>query len=157
MNPSGIGRIKPDGLPREPGSYLLVLRLALSAELRVGRLGSIGFRRGWYAYAGSAFGPGGLAGRLRHHLRPVQRPHWHIDYLRDYARVMAVWMAAGPPRREHDWARALAEAPGAGRRVPGFGCSDCRCPSHLLYFDHRPADDLLRNKLGAGVLYYGDV
>ena len=151
MNPSGIGRISPDRLPPEPGSYLLMLKLAADAEIRVGRLGAIGFRRGWYAYAGSAFGSGGLAGRLRHHLRPVRKRHWHVDFLRDHARVMEVWMAVGPPNREHEWARILARDPGAGIGVRGFGCSGCRCPSHLLYFIARPADDLIRKKLGAGI------
>lgn len=152
MNPSGTGRIRLDCLPPQPGSYLLLLKLAATTEIRVGRLGAIGFKRGWYTYAGSAFGPGGLAGRLRHHLRPVQKRHWHIDYLRDHARVMEVWMALGPPNREHDWAQILARNPGAGKWVRRFGCSGCRCPSHLLYFESRPADDLILSKLGTGSL-----
>jgi Uri superfamily endonuclease len=154
MNPFSTGRIHSDGLPRQPGSYLLMLRLAASTQIQVGRLGRIEFRRGWYAYAGSAFGPGGLAGRLRHHLRPVQKPHWHIDYLRAHARLMEAWMVVGPPRREHDWAQVMAEGPGAGKQVRGFGCSDCQCPSHLLYLGRRPEDDLIRIKLGAGVLHW---
>lgn len=158
MNLSGTGRIRADGLPPQPGSYLLMLKLATSAEIRVGRFGAIRFRRGWYAYAGGAFGPGGLAGRLRHHLRPVQKPHWHIDYLRARAVPMEVWMAVGPPCREHDWARVLAQAPGEGELVRGFGCSDCRCPSHLFYFARRPDDDLIRSKLGTDILLrYGTV
>lgn len=152
MNPSGTGRIGSDGLPPQPGSYLLLLKVAVSAEIQIGRLGAIGFRRGWYAYAGSAFGPGGLAGRLRHHLRPVRKRHWHVDYLRDHADVMEVWMAVGPPNREHDWAQILARNPGAGKWVRGFGCSGCRCPSHLLYFEARPDDDLILSKLGTGIL-----
>jgi Uri superfamily endonuclease len=158
MPPPVAGRISPVPLPVQPGSYLLLLKLAASAEIQVGRLGCIGFRRGWYIYAGSAFGPGGLAGRLRHHLRPVQKRHWHIDYLRDHARVREVWMTVGPPNREHDWAQILARDPGAGIWVRGFGCSGCRCPSHLLYFEARPGDDLIRSKLGAGILHhYGAV
>jgi Uri superfamily endonuclease len=129
-----------------------MLKLTVSTEIQVGRLGLIGFQRGWYVYAGSAFGSGGLAGRLRHHLRPVQKRHWHIDYLRDHARVMEVWMAVGPPNREHDWAQILARSPGAGKWVHGFGCSGCRCPSHLLYFEYRPGDDLIRSKLGTDIL-----
>jgi Uri superfamily endonuclease len=151
MNPSGTGPKSADP-PRQPGSYLLVLRLAASTEIRVGRLGRIGFRRGWYLYSGSAFGPGGLAGRLRHHLRPVQNPHWHIDYLRGHAGVREIWWTAGAPNREHKWAKALARPPGEGSWVRGFGCSDCKCPSHLLYFNRRPGEDLIRSKLGTGAL-----
>lgn len=154
MNPSGTGPIESRGLPRQPGTYLLMLRLAASAEIRVGRLGRIQFRRGWYAYAGSAFGPGGLAGRLRHHLRPVQKPHWHIDYLRAHAALKEVWMAEGPPNREHDWAHILARDPGAGKWLRGFGCSDCRCPAHLIYFKCRPDGHLIRSKLGTATLHH---
>lgn len=146
-------QILADQPPREPGSYLLMLMLPGTAEIRVGRLGRIRFGPGWYAYAGSAMGPGGLAARLRHHLGPVQKQHWHIDYLRAEAKVMEIWMAVGPPSREHDWAAALAKSPRAGKCVRGFGCSDCRCPSHLLFFDHRPDEDLIRKKLGSGIAW----
>lgn len=139
-------------LARQPGTYLLVMMLPTCKAIQVGRLGCIGFERGWYAYAGSAFGPGGLAARLRHHIGPVRKRHWHIDYLRSDAQVKEIWISIGPPCREHDWASILARGHGPGKRVPGFGCSDCRCPSHLLYFDRRPSGSLLRSKLGTGII-----
>lgn len=138
-------------LPKEKGSYLLVLRLPGPRAIEVGRLGRIAFARGWYAYAGSAFGPGGLGARLRHHLGPVRRPHWHIDYLRAEARVIEIWTAEGSPCREHEWALALAGGQGAGTRFHGFGCSDCRCPSHLIHFKCRPARAALMQLLGEGI------
>ena len=151
-------------LPRGKGSYLLVLRLPEPKTIQVGRLGRIAFERGWYAYAGSAFGPGGLAARLRHHLVPVRRPHWHIDYFRVEARVTEIWTAEGMPCREHDWASALTKGIGAGTVIRGFGCSDCRCLSHLIYFKHgfkhgfncgfnrRPAKAWLMKVLGEGTV-----
>jgi Uri superfamily endonuclease len=141
-----------DQLPRQPGSYLLVLVLAADAAIQVGRLGRMGFQRGWYTYAGSAFGPGGLAARLSRHFRPVRQRHWHIDYLRVRAWSMEAWIAPGPPNREHQWAWNLASGPQAGTQVRGFGCSDCRCPSHLIYFERRPGETLIREKLGTGVV-----
>ncbi len=147
-------KIIVDQLPREPGSYLLILMLPGPKEIQVGRLGPIRFGPGWYAYAGSAFGPGGLAARLGHHLRPVQKRHWHIDYLRVEAMVVEIWMAVGPPSQEHAWAALLAKAPGAGKWVRGFGCSDCKCPSHLLHFDNRPGKSWVSNKLGAGITWW---
>ena len=136
-----------DQLPREPGSYLLMLKLPTDKEIRVGRLGCLEFKRGWYMYAGSAFGPGGLAARLRHHLGPVHKRHWHIDYFRAHAMAIEVWMALGPPSREHAWAALLSKAPWAGKWVRGFGCSDCRCPSHLFHFSRRPTRDLIDKTL----------
>ena len=64
------------------GSYILLLYLPLNITLTVGRLGTFDFPAGWYAYVGSAFGAGGLVGRIKHHLQPLENPHWHIDYLR---------------------------------------------------------------------------
>jgi Uri superfamily endonuclease len=146
-------QIEANQLPREKGSYLLLLKLLGLKEIQVGKLGRIGFKRGWYAYAGSAFGPGGLAARLNHHLRPVKKRHWHIDYLRAETIAMEVWMAQESPSREHAWASILAKGPWAGKWVRGFGCSDCTCPSHLLYFDRQPGKELIREKLGAGIAW----
>jgi Uri superfamily endonuclease len=145
-------KIVDDRLPREGGSYLLLLRLPARQTIAVGALGRIAFIRGWYAYAGSAFGPGGLAARLGRHLGGGSKHHWHIDYLRAAARVVEAWMAVGAPCREHEWAQALEKGPAAGKAVPGFGCSDCRCRSHLIYFDHRPGADWLGERLGTGTV-----
>jgi Uri superfamily endonuclease len=57
----------------------------------MGSLGRLQLRPGYYVYVGSAFGPGGLRARIEHHARPAVRPHWHIDYLRRYTRLEAVW------------------------------------------------------------------
>ena len=77
----------PLGIPSIPGTYALFLTLSVPAELTIGKLGAFAFPAGWYVYTGSARGPGGLQARLRHHLRPASRPHWHIDHLRTQAVV----------------------------------------------------------------------
>lgn len=141
-----------DSLPDAKGSYLLILSLPGSRTIQVGRLGSMAFDRGWYSYSGSAFGPGGLAARLGRHMRPLVKTHWHIDYLRAEAKVVAAWMAFGPPVREHYWAAALTKGAEAGTAVRGFGCSDCRCPSHLIHFTRRPGRTLLRDRLGMDIV-----
>jgi Uri superfamily endonuclease len=153
MYHSSMQITKPDLLPREKGSYLLMLNLPVTQKIRVGRLGCIRFEHGWYTYAGSAFGPGGLCARVHHHLSPAKRKHWHIDYLRAEALVLGVWIAVGPPSREHDWAAVLTRSPLSGRSVPDFGCSDCGCRSHLLYFDRDPDTDLISKTLGAGAVW----
>jgi len=118
--------------PAAPGTYVLVLSCRSERRIRVGRLGPFRLRPGYYLYVGSAFGPGGLRARIGHHRRRALRPHWHIDYLRRYARLEAVWCAPGV-RAEHEWAAAIAALPGA-RGAPGFGSSDCSCPAHLFWF-----------------------
>lgn len=116
------------------GSYVLVMSLAKARCIETGRLGSISFPAGFYAYAGSALG--GLAPRLERHLRREKKLHWHIDYLLEHAAVLRALYAAGSERKECALADSLSSklAP-----VPGFGCSDCRCRSHLFFAESRAA------------------
>jgi Uri superfamily endonuclease len=119
-------------------------------EIEVGRLGAFAFEPGWYMYSGSAFGPGGLAARVERHLGPIRRRHWHIDYLRAAgAVVVEIWISSGMPCREHEWASILAGEYGGGWPVAGFGCSDCRCRSHLIYFERRPERLAIRRLPGS--------
>jgi len=128
----------PDAIPRTGGLYVLLLRLDDNARLHAGRLGSFELEPGWYAYAGSAHGAGGLRGRIGHHLRPLTTPHWHIDALRSLAPVRALWWAEAPAACEHALATALGTLPEAAPAVPRFGASDCRCQTHLFFFAHCP-------------------
>jgi len=111
--------------------------------VRIGALGDISFPAGWYIYIGSALGSGGLA-RLDRHIAfpaaPGKNPKWHVDYLlRDpgFSLRYAVY-AVTPDRLE---CRLAGECGGTG--VPGFGCSDCSCTSHLFFRDHDPRDELV--------------
>lgn len=125
-------------LPGTGGTYVLLLRLDLPAHLKIGRLGAFDFAPGWYAYVGSALGPGGLRARLSHHQKRAARPHWHIDYLRQAANLEWVWYAVGGDRHEHAWAAALGSLPGASLAARRFGASDCDCPAHLFHYAHMP-------------------
>jgi Uri superfamily endonuclease len=125
-------------LPDSPGSYVLVLRLHGSTQLDVGCLGAFTFPSGWYAYAGSARGPGGLASRVRRHIRTHKPHHWHIDFLRAHSEVVGVWYAEGTYRCECEWAEALLRLRGASPAAVGFGASDCRCKTHLAHLVEAP-------------------
>ncbi|MFW5691835.1 MAG: GIY-YIG nuclease family protein [Chloroflexota bacterium] len=125
-------------IDQRKGTYVLILNLPESQSVTAGRLGTFDFTAGWYAYVGSAFGPGGLRGRLRHHLAPVKKPHWHVDYLRAVAPVREVWALASTDVYEHVWATVFGKYPGAAIAVPRFGASDCRCAAHLIYLPGKP-------------------
>jgi Uri superfamily endonuclease len=127
------------------------MQLPQPTLLTVGKLGKFEFPTGWYAYAGSALGPGGLAARIGRHLKTSKTPHWHIDRLRDRAELTAVWYAVGNRRRECVWARALSALPGAREVAPGFGASDCRCATHLLHLPKRPDPCLFESSVGEPV------
>jgi len=141
--------------PSRPGTYALLFRCpATVPDVRIGALGSFTLRCGYYVYIGSAFGPGGIDGRLRHHLRPVARPRWHVDWLRPHVTLLGVLRAAGERELEHRWAAALAGLEGWSAPVPRFGASDCRCEAHLFRAARRPRVEGLRETLG-GACYAG--
>ena len=130
---------------RDRGSYLLVLHLGEDREIPVGSLGSVPFRKGFYIYVGSAMAT--LTKRIERHLRMRKRHHWHIDELRAVCDVRAALAIRASARLECDIAAAVS--PIADWSVPGFGSSDCRCPTHLFAMDRdpiatKPFQDLLR-------------
>jgi sugar fermentation stimulation protein A len=120
------------------GNYLVILELAEPCEAEIGALGNLAFRPGWYVYAGSA--RKNLAKRISRHLRKTgKRKHWHLDYLCPFAAAIKALPVYSYRNLECDLAAALAAL--GGRGIPGFGCSDCRCGSHLYYFKTRPQEN----------------
>ena len=125
--------------PVAKGTYTLILRLREGRRLKVGALGEIYFAEGFYAYTGSALRAGGFARVGRHKDVAAGRnrtKQWHIDYLLPHAEVVETITS---PRIECGVAAAIDRAL---PRIAGFGCSDCRCPSHLHY--SRDPDVMLR-------------
>lgn len=144
-----LSQSAPERIEARPGTYVLVLRAAAAARLSIGKLGELALRRGIYCYVGSAFGPGGLRARIAHHARPSARPHWHIDYLRPALTLEEVWFSYDNERHEHRWAGALAQLPGARTGLRGFGASDCKCLTHLIYFQDYGMSKRLARQLSA--------
>ena len=137
-----------NALPASPGSYILWLKLNRKRRIRVGRLGEQLFLPGFYAYCGSAFGPGGLKARLAHHLRKSDRPRWHIDYLKNISRCSEIWFSTKGENLEHYFAEQLSVLPETGTTIDNFGASDCNCASHLFYFPNQPpVPDLVNSGL----------
>lgn len=128
-------------------TYILVLHADQQTQMSVGSLGTSTFPAGYYMYVGSARGSGGLRARLTRHLRDSKPQHWHVDYLLSAARVVEIWEIASSEKLECTWAQALMEMPGASTPVPGFGSSDCGCPSHLIHFTTLPSLEAFRAQL----------
>ena len=114
------------------GVYQLHLRLDKPKCIRVGKLGVFVFPAGRYIYTGSAMN--GLEGRLSRHLKRHKKLHWHIDYLLRHARIERIFVLETNERVECQLNSLTLSLPNAKVVVKGFGCSDCRCPSHLVYF-----------------------
>jgi Uri superfamily endonuclease len=132
-----------------PGTYALILSSIVKKPVRIGKLDTLNLKQGFYVYIGSAFGPGGLKARIRHHLKNSSRPHWHIDYLASILKLHEIWYTYDPVRREHQWAEVHGSTRGASIPLLGFGSSDCGCPSHLYFYQSPPSGRHFGRKIRA--------
>lgn len=131
-----MNKIK-ESIPSDKGVYVVFLRCDKSADIKVGSLGSISVRKGYYAYVGSAYGGGGLKSRLSRHLKTAKKCRWHIDYIRRHMKAVSLWYTTESVEAEHRIAQQFIKM-GAEVPMKGFGSSDCKCISHLFYLDNIP-------------------
>jgi Uri superfamily endonuclease len=111
------------------GSYCLIISNQKDNYLKIGSLGEIFFKKGYYIYIGSAMNS--LTPRLKRHLSTDKKKHWHVDYLIDskYVSIKDIMINIGEDRFECEIAKKIS-----GTEIKNFGSSDCNCNSHLLYF-----------------------
>jgi Uri superfamily endonuclease len=133
------------------------MRCSSDQQIEVAKLGRLHLRPGYYVYVGSAFGPGGLKARIAHHMKISEKPHWHMDYLRPALTLKEIWFTYDSSHREHQWAGVLAGIGGGTIPFSGFGASDCRCKSHLTFFDSRPSGACFRRRLHAILNPHGKI
>jgi Uri superfamily endonuclease len=140
-------------LPETKGTYVLIANLKDVKHIAIGSLGAFEIVPGFYAYVGSAFGPGGLRARVGHHLASTANPHWHIDYLLTVAKPVEAWFTTAGRKLEHRWADLLGGAPGLRVPISRFGSSDYRRSraSHLFYSKRRPSFRWFRDQIRASV------
>jgi Uri superfamily endonuclease len=136
-----------DEISREPGTYIVILRSNENRLVLIGARGPLQLQTGYYLYAGSALGPGGLRARVGRHLAGTGRPRWHIDFLRKVTRPHAAWLHIGHDRQEHNWANSLDYMPDIEATAPGLGASDCSCATHLFYSRTSPSIAAFNNSL----------
>lgn len=116
------------------GDYLLVLHLDTAQDIEIGSRGILHFPEGYYVYTGSA--RKNLDQRMARHRRLRKGMHWHIDWLRQKAE----WVGCIPIRTAEDLEHQLVTSVSriADWEIPGFGCTDCHCPTHLFGFHENP-------------------
>jgi Uri superfamily endonuclease len=115
------------------GTYCLIIHVSSNMTVQVGKLGSFDFDEGFYVYVGSALNS--LISRLSRHLSDDKKLFWHVDYLLagSYAELVDIVFAVDEGKWECDIA---SEVGSFGVEIKGFGCSDCKCSSHLFKFDN---------------------
>jgi len=115
------------------GVYCLCIEVGDDLRVKIGALGVIEFLKGRYIYVGSALN--GIDSRVLRHINTsngiYNAIHWHIDYLLREERVSveAVYVRLSDEKIECEIAGKVSHY---GLEVKGFGCSDCRCNSHLF-------------------------
>ena len=106
-----------------------------SEKLDIGHLHNMHkYRKGYYVYIGSAMNS--LVPRLNRHLSDEKKMHWHIDYLLKSpdCHIRDILFNISEERIECALAESISKD---GEEIPGFGCSDCSCSSHLIYFKRK--------------------
>ena len=124
------------------GSYVVLIKVEDTCNLPVGGLGKVAFNRGYYAYVGSALN--NLEKRIHRHMSAEKKIFWHIDYLLEKAEVIDVLYVESAEKLECGIVGLLSRTL---KSVPGFGCSDCSCRSHLFY--HKNSGELQTVARGA--------
>jgi Uri superfamily endonuclease len=122
------------------GTYCLLISLKQDNRIKIGKLGNLAFSKGYYVYIGSALNS--LHGRLNRHLRDEKKLHWHVDYFlaNDDTEIIAILYTINDQKLECKLAREIAPH---GVEIYAFGCSDCKCDSHLFFF--KRLDNLEKN------------
>ena len=126
------------------GTYILILELEEEKEIRIGALGELPFKKGFYIYVGSAMGEKGsttLENRVRRHLRTSdkKKKHWHIDYLLADKKASIIRVLICPSLIKLECLLANEIKSNAESYIKNFGSSDCNCQSHLFYFKDLPS------------------
>lgn len=113
------------------GTYCLIIEVEKDCTLQVGRLGQINFKHGFYIYVGSALNS--LESRVKRHLSSKKKLHWHVDYLLldSSSKIREVIFTINEEKIECTLASLISKNSYSMTR---FGCSDCKCNSHLFYF-----------------------
>ncbi|WFN38004.1 DUF123 domain-containing protein [Methanomicrobium antiquum] len=126
---------------KQTGIYFLVFENSY-AEVLTGALGFLGFQEGFHVYVGSALGNSGIKRVRRHFLlseKKDKKERWHVDYLlksSEFNLEYAVFLNTS----EKYECRAAGML--GGDCVIGFGCSDCKCLSHLYFRKSDPLNEL---------------
>jgi len=113
------------------GTYVLIIENHEDTEIEIGKIGSVRFKRGFYAYVGSALS--GLEQRIGRHLRGRNKKlHWHIDYflVNPVVEIKGVIYAETEDRKECEIAANVGMQLDS---IAHFGCTDCSCKSHLFF------------------------
>ena len=126
------------------GIYCLIIHVKKDLSLKIGALGIINFKKGDYIYIGSA--QNGIENRVKRHFAKNKKKHWHIDYLltdKNVGLKKYLYKKAG---KEQECKLACSLLSSLEEPIGRFGCSDCKCKSHLFKIKRLDIDKLDMNQ-----------
>jgi len=124
---TGFEEVNEPSKIKEGADYILLLYFGSKKVIEVGALGQLTFKKGTYAYCGSA--KSGLWGRVKRHLSDPKKKRWHIDYITESSSERKVlWK----PHSVHGECEAAKNLSQDFDGLDKFGCSDCKCRTHLF-------------------------
>ena len=119
-----------ESINREHTLYCIYLQLTEDQTVQVGKLGDYLFRKGTYIYVGSA--KKNIVNRIHRHIQIDKKLHWHFDYLRPSGMITKI-ITYDERLGECALAEKIRKKENGVFPIKGFGSSDCRCQSHLIY------------------------
>ncbi|RKY86454.1 GIY-YIG nuclease family protein [candidate division KSB1 bacterium] len=127
----------------DSGIYVLIIQLKKNTRLKIGKLGTFNFKKGYYLYVGSALK--NLSKRLeRHKKKKNKNLYWHIDFfLNDMnTEIKDIKIFSPEVFNECELTKKIISIPGAKIKVKSFGASDCKkgCKSHFIFFKEYSAN-----------------
>jgi len=128
------------------GCYFLLIENEADQKIKIGKLGTFLFPKGFYVYTGSALR--NLDKRVERHLEKSKKLHWHIDYLLEKIDVIFTCSIISEKRIECALNKKIYTLPDAMITAPRFGSSDCKCITHLYYFNDKNCLKTIMKKSG---------
>ena len=110
--------------------YTIYLRLDPDESIKVGKLGDCFFQKGTYIYVGSA--KRNIIKRIQRHKDIEKKLQWHFDYLRPFGMITKI-ITYNERLGECALAEKIRKVEHGTLPIKGFGSSDCKCSSHLIY------------------------
>lgn len=137
-----------DEVPNLPGSYFLLFELNQSIMVNVGKIKDVTFQKGFYGYAGTAFGSGGLRARIKRHLIQNKKKKWHLDWIRPYLSFIQGWYVVNM-NLECIWSQTFLNGDDCFLPLKKMGASDCKlgCPAHFFGFISACPNDRIEKKI----------
>ena len=110
--------------------YTIYLWLNRDESIKIGKLGECSFQKGTYIYVGSA--KRNIVKRIQRHKEIEKKLHWHFDYLRPFGIITKI-ITYDERLGECALAEKIRKIEHGIFPFKGFGSSDCKCYSHLIY------------------------